>query len=368
LPGIYKARVGTTEYQPVSIDENTGGEITFVPVVIPGYTGRVIDGITGEPIRGAFVIAEISRAETNLAALEPEDWKKLHELSDSPTLEDPLLKPIQDAYGLAAVARTDQQGRYALKAAGDNNVYSILAFDEDRLPISRRVQQFHPEHSNSVNVADLELFPAARVTVIADVKGKGISISPKWRLAKEGQPEWIKKFRAANGQGDMMRPEFAYDGWLRNGQPVSVFVPALVRLHVDFTTPYNDEWYIPVGTPELLMNPGETLDIGELLIEPTLKVSVLVVNEQDKAVEGIPVNRFYEGGGGTVAHNTDAEGLAHFFIRPNAKGQFRVVGLGQRPKDNPSAAFEIGKEAGDKPIATIKLTQKQIDQLLRKSK
>jgi hypothetical protein len=366
MPGIYQARVGTTEYQPVTIDDNTPAEVTFAPIVIPGYTGRVIDGITGRPVRGAFVIAETSRAETNLAKLEPDDWKKLHELGTAPSLDDPLLKPIHEAYGLAAVARTDEQGRYTLKSAGDEKVYSILAFDQDRLPISRRVLPVAPDRSEQVNVADLELFPAARVTVMADLKGKDISISPHWRLAKANQPEWIAQFRAANGNGDMNRPEFDYDGWLRTGQPTAVFVPAPVRLHVHFSTPYNDEWSIPADSPEMCMNPGETLDLGELILEPSLKVTVLVVNEQDKPVEGVPVRRFYEGTAGTVAHNTDAKGLAQFYLIPESRGRFRIVDFPKRPKQLPSADFEAGKTASDKPIVTIKLTQEQVDALLKK--
>jgi hypothetical protein len=301
----------------------------------------------------------------HLSSLEPDDWKVLHQLDSSPKIDDPALKDIHELYGFSAIARTDDRGGYGLKPAPDDDVYTVIAFDQDLLPYERRVHESKPDGNNRVSVGDLAMFPAGRIIVQPNSK-KGIAIAPRWIFAKEGQPAWIEKLRAADDRDNQQTHIFSYYDYLEMNQPNAIFVPAGVRLHIEFDLPYNDEWSIPVGTPEVQLGRGETLDLGELIIERSLAVTVLVVDEKDQPVEGIPVRRWYERVSGTVAHNTDAKGLAHFHIKPSAKGRFRITDFNDRRRTFPSVDFETEKKAPDKPIGTIKLNQNDIDALLHR--
>jgi hypothetical protein len=66
--GIYEAHLGEIRYQPLTIDEKRPAEIVFEPVTAPTFSGRVIDGITGEPIKGVRPDDEQRNASTSLVA------------------------------------------------------------------------------------------------------------------------------------------------------------------------------------------------------------------------------------------------------------------------------------------------------------
>ena len=68
-----------------------------------------------------------------------------------------------------------------------------------------------------------------------------------------------------------------------------------------------------------------------------------------------------------IAHNTDQQGLAHFHVRPNSQGRFRVTDLAG-PKEiaaaeNLATDFKVAVAAPEQPFS-IAVTDEQV-KLLR---
>jgi hypothetical protein len=163
--------------------------------------------------------------------------------------------------------------------------------------------------------------------------------------------------------------EFEYVHWLKINELQPIFVPAEVRLKVQLRSPYADEWAPTTLPRELQLKRRDRLEIGDVTFEPALSVKVLVVDGRGQPVEGIPVRRRHEHNGAwCVAHNTDAKGLAHFYVNARSKGHFRVrdfpegADCGKEP--NLTVPFEVGDKVESDSPYTITLTDQQIRVLL----
>jgi hypothetical protein len=142
-----------------------------------------------------------------------------------------------------------------------------------------------------------------------------------------------------------------------------------LRLRVEFETPYEDQWCPAKIDRDILLSQGETLTIGEVRFQPALKAQVLVVGPDGKPVEGVPTRRQYGSRGAwCVPHNTDAEGLAHFFVHPNSKGNFRVsdfpTGSQEGRAANLVVPFHVGDTLETDQAFKIQITARQIELLL----
>ena len=94
-----------------------------------------------------------------------------------------------------------------------------------------------------------------------------------------------------------------------------------------------------------------------------------VVDQNGQPLEGIPVRRRYDDGTCSVAHNTDASGLAYFKAHPSSRGQFYIYDFPspreQSKAENVKVKFEIADVAPTEPYE-ITLTAEQKRLLLEK--
>jgi hypothetical protein len=86
---------------------------------------------------------------------------------------------------------------------------------------------------------------------------------------------------------------------------------------------YDEQWS-PFTTPESFwLDWGQVLDLGEINMQPSMKVYVKIVNSDGDMFEGVPVRQL-KGNIGSVAHNTDENGVVTFYVPPYTKGRFFV--------------------------------------------
>ena len=135
-----------------------------------------------------------------------------------------------------------------------------------------------------------------------------------------------------------------------------------MRLRLE--VPYNDEWTPALVDAPFQLEPGASLDLGDVRFAPSLPVEVLVVDQTGQPVEGFAVRRKYDSiNSWCVAHNTDKKGKAFFHVNPNSQGQFRVSDL-KGPAEiskatNLSFDFRVSDKAPEEPFR-ITVTDQQI--------
>lgn len=372
LPGKYVAEAflngKTIAYLPLVITDDSPEELTFLLPHAITYRGRVVEGVTGEPVAGALVVGWSSTAYNNLAVLTGDDWKLLRETPSNPPLDHPAIALLRKHYGVQGLVRADGDGRFEIVRQPDQEFYGIMAFAEETIPYKVSVGSLKPNEKHAIDTGEFPLFPAARIVVRPVFGGDRLSVSPLWLPAEKDQPQWFSRFQAA---GKSYEREFAYVHWLKLNEPQPVFVPAGIRLNVRFESPYNDQW-APALVENVLLEARATKEIGDLEFAANLPVTVRVVDSAGKPIEGIPVRQMQAGTNSwTVAHNTDAEGLARFFAQRNSQGRFWVSDLPgtqeERTAENLFGNFQVADSAPAQPFQ-ITITAAQMKLLLGSKK
>ena len=312
------------------------------------------------------MIAYNATAHNNLAMLSAADWQKLREIAADPNFDFNKDHPLRQQYGVGGLACANGQGEFEIIQRPDKKFYGLIACAADYVPFNVRCMSLKTDSAEPVMAGDFPLFPAAKVIVRPVHQGNQLSVSPKWLIDDAMQPEWIERFRKAT---DRQNREFEYVHWLSLNEPQPLFVPAGVRLRLKFDSPYDDAWAPAVIEKPIQLQPGETFEIGDLHFAVALALTVRVVDQNGQPLEGIPVRRRYDDGLGSVAHNTDAAGLAYFKVLPSSRGQFYIYDFPspqeQSKAENVKAKFEIADVAPTEPYE-ITLTAEQKRLLLEK--
>jgi hypothetical protein len=373
LPGFYTARMGNLEYLPLEVKDDSPGELVFRLSASCTYRGKIVDGKTGIPIEGAFVIAEAAVAENNLAALTYEEWDSLEKLPSQAPMDLPIIARLQTLYSFHGVVRTDAEGGYEITGPRGKETYALIAFARDRLPYSCRTYKLKIGEDGKMQVPDLPLYPAAKVLVRPVFEKGHISIGYYWSVEREGQPVWASAFRGPRWTSDI---GFERLHWLKVNEQQPLYVPAGVQFKVMFDTPYDERWTVINPQVTLLLEPGQTKDLGDLKIVPSAKVEASVTDENGKPVEGVPLRKMRGGqdeGDKTwsVAHNTDAEGKAIFYAPAGSSGKIAITDFPQRNAAAAKAAkvtvnFQVDKDGKQVEPCAIRVTAEQIQLLLGK--
>lgn len=369
IPGTYRATafVGgkALDYRPLIVKVDSPEDLYFQlqPAVV--YEGRVVDGVTGAPVPEAFLMGWSSTSRNNLALLTDDDWEMLQDTPSRPAPDHPAMVKLREFYGVQELVRTDEEGRFEITQRPEQEFYGLMAFGKNFVPFKKRLYSIEKNRSNIVDVGEFPLFPSAKVLVRPVCSGKRLSVMPQWLPIDEGQPDWIDRFHDAC---DGSKQEFEYVHWLRLNELQPVFVPADVRLRLRFQCRYDDQWSPHTCETLIQLKAGETQLIGDIDFTPSLSAIVRVMDKTGRPVEGIPVRRMHhEERGWSVAHNTDKDGRAFFYVYPDSTGQFGILDIhGARDGKMPANLFADFKVGRDSPKAEfqITLTDGQIRRLL----
>jgi hypothetical protein len=323
-PGEYHAvlqGIEDCEFEPLVVNEKSPEELIFSLPENILYRGRIVHGLMGEPMLGAFVIGYGGKSQGNLSMITGKQWEALHALPADPCLADPAVKPICEIYGVKKIVRTDELGRFQMSLR-PGEIYGFIAFEENYLGLKHRRHALVPDKNRQAEVPVMKLYPSATVLVEAHAGAERISIWPRWIIDQDENPFWMREFLATDDRKESL---FVYDDWIEQNKVQSFHVPAGLNLRVKLDTPYDNQW-CPIEIPTLIhLAQGQVLDLGRHEFKPALEVSVRVVNSQARAIEGIPVRVLCGGNAWSVPHNSDESGLARFYVAPNSSGQFGVL-------------------------------------------
>ncbi len=376
LPGFYTARMGNLAYLPLEVKDDSPRELVFRLPASRSYRGKIVDGKTGKPLQGAFVIAEAAVGENNLAALTDAEWDSLEKLPSKAPMDLPIIARLRTLYLFHGLVRTDAEGGYEITGPRGGETYALIAFARDRLPYSCRTYERKAGADGKTHVPDLPLYPAAKVLVRPAFEKGHISIGYYWSIEREGQPAWASAMRGPRWPSET---GFERLNWLKVNERQPLYVPAGVRLKVMFDTPYDDQWTVINPGDILFLDAGQTKDLGDLKIVPSAKVKVRVTDENGKPVEGVPLRMMKDvqdvqdarDQGWCVAHNTDAAGKAIFYVPAGSSGKIAINDFPQRnaaaaKAANVTVSFRVGKDGRQVAPCAIRVTAEQIQLLLGK--
>jgi hypothetical protein len=360
--GVYRGRFGTQEYQSVTVADGKPSAIAFRPKPRIEYRGRIMAGVSGEPLAAALVFGYSSTGQDHLTMVSDEQWLAIAE-ADKLQLDSPELEPIRKCYSLTGVTRSAADGTFTFQHSTPGTMHGIIAVDRAMLPIVRRISTISANEDGAAEVGNLPLFPAAKVLVQPIAESRR-SISSHWQIAEKNPPNWSERLKVVLDNKDL---NFATVFWLDRNERQTVFVPATTDYHLEFRAPYDEKW----GRVRLLnqpaLAPGATSDLGRQEFPACAPATVKVVDKRGEPVEGIPVRKL-QYGRWTVAHNTSARGEAFFFKEPNSSGQFGVPELrGEiaKPEKTTRVEFKIASTDTAPTVPyLIVLTDDQIEHLV----
>ncbi|MHC4356748.1 MAG: hypothetical protein ACYS0H_28960, partial [Planctomycetota bacterium] len=308
------------EFEPLTVDEFSPDELIFKLPDSILYHGKIVHGLTGEPMPGAFVMGMLGQGRGNLSMITPEQWKALHALPVESSPDDPVLKPLREIYIFKKLVRTDELGYFEMSLR-PGEVYGFVAFEESYLGLMRRRHALVPDQNRRAALPVMKLFPAATLLVELLTKER-VSVCPRWIVDKDNNSVWVREFLATD---DNRESQFTYRAWLEENELQSFHVPAGLNLRVKFDAPYDRKW-CPIEIPQVFnLSQGQVVDLASHTFHPALAVSVYVTNMQGEPVEGVPVRAMRERNHWSVPHNTDESGTARFHVVPHSDGQFGVL-------------------------------------------
>jgi hypothetical protein len=316
---------GEYNFAPVEVTRQTPETLVFRLPAGVTYYGRVVHGITGRPMPGAFVLAMNGRTERRLCDLTAAQWATLHSLASDPNADDAALDPLRNLFTFTKLVRTDRTGTYGISLEPNEAFHSFAVFEQDYLAVMYRRHSLQADAARFAEVPTIKLFPAATVFVETTVDRQFLSIMPTWEIDEDSRPAWIGDLL---GLHDGRESSLEYKDWLPPNARRAVHVPAGVSLRLKLDFPHGDEEFCPLVIPEVIyLNQGEAADLGRFELEAAIPVQVRVVDSAGQVIEGIPVRTVEVRPDGThwnTPRDTDEQGIARFHVIPNSTGKFGV--------------------------------------------
>ncbi len=336
-------------FEPIEVNAQSPETLVFKLSEKVLYYGSVIDGITGRPMDGAFVIAMSGQAQKGLAEITEEQWLQLHDLKFVPDVNNEALAPVRECYGVTEVVRTNSKGYFQMSLR-PGAAYGFVAFEKNYLPVMHRTFNLNVDKNKNAEVPVIKLYPAAKVLISPVIKYgsfteppevSNVAVWPRWIIEQNNNPQWVKEFLSTD---DGPERTFTYDKYLKPNVKQILEVPAGLNLKIKLDTPYDAQWCPVIFEKEINLRQGDVLDLGDGTFERAVQICVTVVDSQGNFIEGVPIRIEREGTNvWSVAHNTDGGGKVSFYACPNSKGRF---GIHYDEEDNhliETIPYEIGE-------------------------
>ena len=357
--GMYEAKEKVYCFERLNVSKDSPEELVF-SIVPARYAGQVIDGATGEPLAGAFVLADCYEITRELSSVTPEQWKAIHALESSPDVYDAALRPLRRACRFYQVTRTDKNGFYGLTVTPGPSSYEICVVEENYLA---REISFWPAKKRDPENALVRIFPAAKV-LLEPIKEDPVVVQPYWIIDANDNPDWVSDFVKTYGGR-----KIEISSIIPN-HPRTIFVPAGLNFRLQLCT--SGKW-CPITIPQSInLTQGELLDIGRQVFQPGIPVIVKVVDSERNGVEGVMVTQLFDGLLHPWSHTrnpiTNKNGLVTFNAPPYSKGRFciRIRTDGRRGlEEQPTISYQIGGEEDAGREFTIQLSDEMLQELLK---
>lgn len=313
--GRYEARIRDRLFAPLKITQESPEAIVFQEEPNKCFTGRVVHGITGAPMRSVFVLESTTSGSAHFSDLTELQWQALHGLGRRTSHQHVAVKPLLPIRKFKHLLRTDENGQFQMTRT-PKNFYQFLVFDKNYLPFAHRVNAEEAAGRTDIDLGDIKLFPAARIQLSLLEKKDPVGIIPLPKMDADA-PAWAGAFQSFVG--------FSYDRWHRvSEKPRWIHVPAGVSFRL-FIRPSGHKWCPRLVSTPIYLEQGHTKILDPVQLTPTLPVTLKVVNADGQPVESAAIIRFFQNyPDRRLVGYTDLEGCLKTEIFPGEKGKFEV--------------------------------------------
>lgn len=347
--GTYTARVIGDEsfkFEPMQVTEESPELLVFKTVADDRivYKGRVVHGLTGEPIPDAVVMMRPSLSDAVTSDLELEQMEAIFLIGPELNPDDSIFGLLKENFKSAMMTRTNSGGDFqiALPKKEDGYPGDLIAAKKDYLgaqqllkymtPIDKdssdpvKFREFEPDENGYVNLPAMKLFPAGTVIVEPNVPEYNPTekheIRFHWCPSPEDKTPWIKELWTTPRES--MGGSVFYKKKLLPNYIQSVYVPAGVEFTIKIFPMYDNQ-LTPVVIPGVKLRQGQILDLGRIDFGPAFMVAVKVVDSSNEPVEGVAVSCLDEFGlfMGQKAI-TNESGIVMLYVPPHSRGKFIV--------------------------------------------
>jgi hypothetical protein len=344
--------------------EVTAGSPELLVFESPGSLlccGRVIDGVTGKPMHGAFVIAKSAIYSTrNLCRITPEQWQMLHALPANPSFDNRNLAPLRKIYVFHEIIRTDEDGWFEINFQPGDKYYGFVVFDENYLAVERKAPESKYTVNHRIELPVTRLFPSAKVTVGAVARNSSPIIEASWYVNKEECPDWVNGLLSIEDDPEIC---FAHRQWHKNTQTLPV--PAELNIQIQIRAKWDRRWCPLTVDQTIYLMQGQTLDLGRLALQPMVKVTVIIVDSRGQPVEGVPVKWIADGGFASPVYNTNEDGIAWLNVPPHSRGSFVVDAQMHNQRSQGTLPYQIAGRENNGATFVMTLSDGMIRNLFR---
>jgi len=377
--GTYRAAIRTTgpekhELDRIGLTAESPQELIFYIGNKINYAGRVVEGLTGRPVAGAFIIAT-GWFTKDFSAITPEQWQLLRELPANPSGDELALEPVRKICNFEKIIRSESDGTFYLSFGPSDNFYQLIVFEQDCLHVAHRRDRFEPDEYNYVQLPESRLYPAARLTIEPNVepenrKGRLIAW---WYINEDNNPPWAKdiiayhKTRKASFT-HLLKRDLGFN------KPQIIQVPAGVNMQIRLEyigRGKGKKWWCPVFTETFNASQGETVDLGRHSpFAQEMPIYVEVVDSGGEPLEGVGIKHLdMSGSYFGQTHITDANGIAEFAVPPYYKGEFCVGYIdGNKKFIKESLFYETNGPEDANDVYTLRLSDEILYNLFKEVK
>ncbi len=386
--GTYRAMTitsgGERNYDSVPLEVTHDSPEQLVFRLPPGdktYYGRVVNGITGEPMQGAFVMEPGGVGDDkNLSMLSRAQWDALHKLPASVSAGDKgyrqVLKQLDNAFysDHPRLVRTNKDGWFEMKMPAKVRVGRLAIFEQDYFSVIIESSKLKQNTDGNFEIPTVKMFPAAKVKVQFGCEGAKDDncprVCPEWIIDTNNNPAWAKDLVAGCSADHRNDIRIHNDFYLYPKYRQSFYVPAGLNLDLQLRMRgwEKEEGWAPITIAEnIKLQQGEVLDLGWQEIHRAIKVFAEVLNSVGEPVEGLPVGVLSQYG--STTHNTDEYGLAWFDVAPDARGEFVVEynkdGDPNEPHLREAIPCEIAGPEDANNVYTLQISDELLYQLFK---
>jgi hypothetical protein len=217
--------------------------------------------------------------------------------------------------GSNALQWSDRSGYFKLDTTKPG---SIVATDKHYVPCRFGVYDLELDRDMFVHLPDLFLIPAAYadLEVVCPAEDKppdGLNFLVEWIPNEENATAWDEKFIQQFNGGWF---EFLYRGYHQTDRPCRIFIPANQDIRLKLTVHHDDKWGGLEIPEKLNVGHGDSIDLGQVTLSPTMPVGIQVLDARGEPLPGIPVSLVI-GNAWQRSHMTDAAGAAFYGTPPD---------------------------------------------------
>ncbi len=368
------------------------------------YKGRVLDGVTGEPMAGTIVAAGRSFMLTGRGFVDMGEyqWDLIHALPEHFEFDGEIARKaysrlcpssgpsagrkwiyeavpnvggaelamasLAGTFPACAATRTDSDGYFELTVAReDRKVYLVVA-EEGYIAAMQRTEFIKSSSEDEVEMDPFLLFPAAKVSV-GFTAAENVWVKPYWVLDPNENPVWaigrrISGFSSgkaeltthetevaskAGGQQHQRRRtlrsyesarELLYRGPMCPGERYSIHVPAGVNLQLELRPSFGREEDWTPFTIPQRINLKQGQSL-DLGNWEIFKLVPVVVRVVNKDGLGIEGIPVVDSQGPGWTRTTSIDGTVRFKVHAHSRGLFRVT---KDYRNYDSVAYRVGGE------------------------